>query len=199
VARRALGARGETPDGRPAGLTARSSDRSAGTVMPALARRNVHPQLAGLLGSSDTPRRGALPRRRPGVRSKNRRDQDIACSTPSGRSRCGAGCCGRPDVHRRRFCSYDRLIRDEHGSATPARSAKPSRPPPPRRAGADTGTQRVQAILAPTLPLSRHIFQAPTYSYRQASCSSPTERPPAAFRMAAASESARSVVHLAEL
>jgi len=57
-----------------------------------------------------------------------------------------------------------------------------------------------QAILAPTVPLSRHIFQAPTYSYKTGivflAYLNGHQRH---FRMVGGKESARSVVHLAEL
>ncbi len=57
-----------------------------------------------------------------------------------------------------------------------------------------------EAILAPTVPLSRHIFQPPTYYYKTgvvflAYLNGHQQH----FRMLAGHESARSVVHLAEL
>lgn len=57
-----------------------------------------------------------------------------------------------------------------------------------------------EAILSPTVPLSRHIFQPPTYYYKTgvvflAYLNGHQEH----FRMLAGHESARSVVHLAEL
>lgn len=57
-----------------------------------------------------------------------------------------------------------------------------------------------ETILAPTVPLSRHIFQAPTYYYKTgvvfvAYLNGHQNH----FRMLAGHESARSVVHLAEL
>jgi Protein of unknown function (DUF993) len=59
---------------------------------------------------------------------------------------------------------------------------------------------RYAAILAPTVPLSRHIFQAPTYYYKTgvvflAYLSGHQPH----FHMVGGQESARSVVHLAEL
>ena len=57
-----------------------------------------------------------------------------------------------------------------------------------------------KALLAPTVPLSRHIFQAPTYSYKTGivflAYLNGHQRH---FRMVGGKESARSVVHLAEL
>ena len=60
--------------------------------------------------------------------------------------------------------------------------------------------ERYDAILAPTLPLSRHIFQAPTRFYKTgvvflAFLNGHQDH----FRMLGGQESARSIVHLAEL
>ena len=56
------------------------------------------------------------------------------------------------------------------------------------------------AILAPTVPLSRHIFQAPTYYYKTGVVFlAYLNGHQSHFRMVAGLESARSVVHLAEL
>ena len=57
-----------------------------------------------------------------------------------------------------------------------------------------------ESILAPTVPLSRHIFQAPTYRYKTgivflAYLNGHQDH----FRMVGGQESARSVVHLSEL
>src|SRR6185436_17637857 len=59
---------------------------------------------------------------------------------------------------------------------------------------------RFRSALTPTVPLSRHIFQAPTYSYKTgivflAYLSGHQSH----FRMVGGKESARSVLHLAEL
>jgi len=59
---------------------------------------------------------------------------------------------------------------------------------------------RYEAVMAPTLPLSRHIFQAPTFSYKTgivflAYLNGHQNH----FRMLAGMESARSIVHLAEV
>ncbi|HEY0738679.1 MAG TPA: dihydrodipicolinate synthase family protein [Herpetosiphonaceae bacterium] len=57
-----------------------------------------------------------------------------------------------------------------------------------------------EAILAPTVPLSRHIFQAPTYYYKTGVVFlAYLNGHQSHFRMLAGHESARSVVHLAEL
>jgi hypothetical protein len=100
--------------------------------------------------------------------------------------------------------SYDRLIAgDAHGfshallgifdAIAPAASAALQ--------ALDAGdTAAFQAILAPTVPLSRHIFQAPTYSYKTGivflAYLNGHQRH---FRMVGGKESARSVLHLAEL
>jgi hypothetical protein len=60
--------------------------------------------------------------------------------------------------------------------------------------------ERYEAILAPTVPLSRHIFQAPTFYYKTgvvflAYLNGHQDH----FRMVGGQESARSIVHLAEL
>jgi hypothetical protein len=65
----------------------------------------------------------------------------------------------------------------------------------------DTGDlARFDATLAPTVPLSRHIFQAPTFYYKTgvvflAYLNGHQDH----FRMVGGQESARSIVHLAEL
>ena len=56
------------------------------------------------------------------------------------------------------------------------------------------------ALLSPTLPLSRHIFQAPTYSYKTGVVFlAYLNGHQTHFRMLGGQESARSAVHLAEL
>jgi hypothetical protein len=59
---------------------------------------------------------------------------------------------------------------------------------------------RFEALLAPTVPLSRHVFRAPTYHYKAGlvflAYLNGQQRH---FRMLGGLESARSVVHLAEL
>jgi hypothetical protein len=57
-----------------------------------------------------------------------------------------------------------------------------------------------RSILAPTVPLSRHIFQAPTFSYKTGIVFlAYLNGHQTHFRMVAGKESARSVLHLAEL
>ena len=64
----------------------------------------------------------------------------------------------------------------------------------------DGDTDRYDAILAPTVPLSRHIFRAPTYRYKTGivflAYLNDHQRH---FRMVGGQESARSITHLAEL
>jgi hypothetical protein len=64
----------------------------------------------------------------------------------------------------------------------------------------DGDTARYQAILEPTVPLSRHIFRAPTFYYKTgvvflAYLNGHQDH----FKMVAGLESARSVLHLTEL
>lgn len=59
---------------------------------------------------------------------------------------------------------------------------------------------RYEAILAPTVPLSRHIFQAPTYYYKTGVVfMAYLNGHQSHFRMVGGLESARSVIHLAQL
>jgi hypothetical protein len=68
-------------------------------------------------------------------------------------------------------------------------------------AALDAGDRdRYDAILAPTVPLSRHIFRAPTYYYKTGIVFMAfLNGHQAHFRMVGGQESARSIVHLAEL
>jgi hypothetical protein len=59
---------------------------------------------------------------------------------------------------------------------------------------------RYEAILAPTVPLSRHIFQAPTYYYKTGVVFlAYLNGHQAHFKMVGGLESARSIIHLAQL
>jgi hypothetical protein len=59
---------------------------------------------------------------------------------------------------------------------------------------------RYEAILAPTLPLSRHVFKAPTRFYKTGVVfAAYLNGHQSHFRLIGGLESARSVVHLAEL
>jgi hypothetical protein len=60
--------------------------------------------------------------------------------------------------------------------------------------------ERYQRIFAPTLPLSRHIFQAPTFYYKTGVVfMAYLNGHQSHFRMVGGQESARSVLHLSEL
>lgn len=60
--------------------------------------------------------------------------------------------------------------------------------------------RRYDALLAPTVPLSRHIFRQPTYAYKTGIVfMAYLNGHQSHFRMIAGAEGARSVVHLAEL
>lgn len=60
--------------------------------------------------------------------------------------------------------------------------------------------ERFRAILEPTVPLSRHIFQAPTYFYKTGIVFlAYLNRHQRHFRMVGGQESARSILHLAHL
>ena len=60
--------------------------------------------------------------------------------------------------------------------------------------------EEYKAILAPTVPLSRHIFQAPTYFYKTGIVfMAYLNGHQGHFRMVSGQESARSAAHLSEL
>jgi len=99
---------------------------------------------------------------------------------------------------------YPELIRgDEHGYSDALLGIFDAIAPAAAAALAaldDGDTDRYDAILAPTVPLSRHIFRAPTYRYKTGvvflAYLNDHQRH---FRMVGGQEGARSVVHLAEL
>ena len=64
----------------------------------------------------------------------------------------------------------------------------------------DGDTARFHALLEKTVPLSRHIFQAPTYAYKTGIVfMAYLNGHQSHFRMVGGAESARSIVHLAKL
>ena len=66
--------------------------------------------------------------------------------------------------------------------------------------GSRRGTRPASTTWADTVPLSRHIFQAPTRFYNSASCSWPGSTAiRTIFTMVGGQESTRSTLHLAEL
>jgi hypothetical protein len=99
---------------------------------------------------------------------------------------------------------YPELIRgDEHGHSDALLGVFDAIAPAAAAALAalDAGDSgRYDEILAPTVPLARHIFQAPTYSYKTGivflAYLNGHQRH---FRMVGGKEGARSVTHLAEL
>ncbi|HET7501389.1 MAG TPA: dihydrodipicolinate synthase family protein [Kofleriaceae bacterium] len=100
--------------------------------------------------------------------------------------------------------SYDRLILgDEHGFSHALLGIFDAIAPAASGAlqALDLGdVAAFRSILAPTVPLSRHIFQAPTYSYKTGIVFlAYLNGYQAHFRMVGGKESARSVLHLAEL
>jgi hypothetical protein len=100
--------------------------------------------------------------------------------------------------------NYDRLILgDEHGASHALLGIFDAIAPAASGAlqALDAGdTAAFQSILAPTIPLSRHIFQAPTYSYKTGIVFlAYLNGHQTHFRMVGGKESARSVLHLAEL
>jgi hypothetical protein len=100
--------------------------------------------------------------------------------------------------------NYDRLILgDEHGSSDALLGIFDAIAPAASAAlqALDTGDAATfRAILAPTIPLSRHIFQVPTYSYKTGIVFlAYLNGHQTHFRMVGGKESARSLLHLAEL
>jgi hypothetical protein len=99
---------------------------------------------------------------------------------------------------------YPELIRgDEHGHSDALLGIFDAIAPAAAAALAalDAGDMaRYDEILAPTVPFSRHVFQAPTYHYKTGivflAYLNDHQRH---FRMVGGSESARSITHLAEL
>jgi hypothetical protein len=99
---------------------------------------------------------------------------------------------------------YDRLILgDDHGFSHALLGIFDAIAPAASGAlqALDAGdTARFRSLLAPTIPLSRHIFQAPTYSYKTGIVFlAYLNGHQSHFRMVGGKESARSVQHLAEL
>ena len=99
---------------------------------------------------------------------------------------------------------YDRLILgDEHGASDALLGIFDAIAPAASGAlqALDAGdTAAFSSLLQPTIALSRHIFQAPTYSYKTGIVFlAYLNGHQAHFRMVGGKESARSVLHLAEL
>ena len=150
-----------------------SQARAAGD--PALAGRHVRPGARRLLGHAPTSTRRWTTRARHhrAQRRQGRRHQDLAARRGQGDRDAPPPAGGRAHVHRRRLQlrRADRRRRRQrltHSDAllgifdaiAPAASAALARA---RRAATSS---RFHAILAPTVPLSRHIFAAPTRFYK---------------------------------
>ena len=134
------------------------------------------PALAGYWGSSDVDQamETAL-----GViaahAGQGRRHQDLAAGQGPRDRHAPAAAAGRADVHRRRLQlrrTDRRRWRRRHAQPAPQRRAarhlrcdRPGRQRGARRARRRR-VARFHEILAPTVPLSRHIFQAPTRFYK---------------------------------
>lgn len=100
--------------------------------------------------------------------------------------------------------NYDRLILgDEHGFSHALLGIFDAIAPAASGAlqALDAGDSvTFSSILAPTIPLSRHIFQSPTYSYKTGIVFlAYLNNHQTHFRMVGGKESARSVTHLAEM
>src|SRR5215468_4874097 len=100
--------------------------------------------------------------------------------------------------------NYDRLILgDDHGFSHALLGIFDAIAPAASGAlqALDAGDPgRFASILAPTIPLSRHIFQAPTYSYKTGIVFlAYLNGHQTHFRMVGGKESARSILHLAAL
>ena len=170
-----------------------------------LARRHVRPAARRLLGlGRHADRDGDGARRDPRASGQGRRHQDLAARRAPGRSRCGgsfppACACMTGDD----FNFAELIAGDEEGHSdallgifdaiAPAASAALSR----LAAGDEAG---FHDILAPTVPLSRLIFAAPTRFYKTgvvflAWLNGHQDH----FTMVGGQESARSILHLAEV
>ena len=136
-------------------------------------------------------------------RAQDRRHQDLAARCAKGDCAARAAAGRRAHVHRRRFQfrRADRRRRGGHSDAllgifdaiAPAASAALS-------ALAAGDRARFDAILAPTVPLSRHIFAAPTRFYKTGVVFMAwLNGHQSHFTMVGGQQSARSIVHLAEL
>ena len=129
------------------------------------------PALAGYWGSADhmAAMQTAVAHHQR-ARRQGRRRQDLAARQGEGDRHAPPAGQGRAHVYGRRLQlrRADRRRR-ARATATPcSASSTPSRrPPPPRSRRSPPATAaRFDDILAPTVPLSRHIFKAPTRFYK---------------------------------
>ena len=161
----------------PAGLRTRAV-AGARAGHPALAGRDVRPGARRLLDRRRRPRE--RPRSRPRHRSLRRghrrqrgeggRRQGVAARQGQGGGAALAPAAGRPHVHRRRLqlrrADRRRRERPLRRAARDLRRRSRLRRPPRSTALAAGDRARFDAILAPTVPLSRHVFAAPTRFYK---------------------------------
>ena len=137
-------------------------------------------------------------------RRQGRRHQDLAARRRHARSRCARGCPRACACTPATTSTTRELIRgDGEGSATRCSGIFDAIAPAAAAAlhALDDGDlDRYEEMLAPTVPLSRHIFAAPTPTTRPASSSSPTSTAISSTSgWSAGWRAARSVLHLAEL
>ena len=162
------------------------------------------PALSGYWGSR-RPRRGhrRVPRHRHRARRQGRRREGVAARRRPRDRAPPAPAGGRPALHRRRLQlpGADRRRRDGHSDAllgvfdaiAPAAAAA--------LAALDDGDREAyERIFEPTVPLARKLFEAPTFNYKTgivflAFLNGHQEH----FRMVGGLESARSIVHLADV
>ena len=140
---------------------------------PALARRDVRSRARRLLGRTrdhDRARWTSALERHRGQRGEGRRHQGLAARRRARRSRCAAGCPRGVRMYTGDDFNFAELIGAMRratptrcsASSTRSRRRRPRRSPRSPRATARASTR----ILAPTVPLSRHIFAAPTRFYK---------------------------------
>ncbi len=129
------------------------------------------PALAGYWGAADHMAGHEDGRRHhQRARRQGRRRQDLAARQGQGDRHAPPARQGRAHVYRRRL-QLRRADRRRRRRATATRcsaSSTPSRrrPPPRWRRWPPATARRFDDILAPTVPLSRHIFKAPTRFYK---------------------------------
>ena len=204
------GARGE----RPGRLRARLRPHAGQARQPVILHwlgDMFDPALAGYWGTQRRRRSdGHRARRHRRPCRQGRRHQDLAARQGQGDRDAPPPAAGRAHVHRRRLQlrRADRRRRRRRASPTIAAatrcwaSSTPSRRPRAPRCGelADGKSSEFHAILAPTVPLSRHIFARRRASTRPAWCSWPGSTATRThFTMVGGQQSTRSLQHFAEL
>ena len=178
---------------------------------PALARRHVRPGAGRLLGHADVDARdGHRARHHRRAIRQGRRHQDLAARQGQGDRDAPAPAAGRAHVHRRRLqlrrADRRRRLRQRADARPERRAARHLRRD---RAGRERRARRARAgrrrrastrSSAPTVPLSRHIFAAPTRFYKTGVVFMAwLNGHQTHFTMVGGQQSARSLLHLAEL